>query len=351
MKAPKKKVAINYILSLLLIGIGMWFFIPKNGLLDRAVLIASGPEWIEPTDKSAGIPVYEWLNNREVIIFKRTEDDKITLLRKQVIPAGMKRPAVPMLVSPFRIPTFLEISPNKKTLKIVYYPDSSSSESNVVSKLVSLQDGRTIEKISGLYYGVWREEDSSFWVLIYRDGLTAEIRHYDTGKKETLALKTFSGTIKEEISWETYDPSGRVIAFGKFYDAKRALIPNITVYDFNLKHLETPVIKRSFQFSKIINPDDCNISISGDRIFWEGYLVQDYFTTNILSRLPPPWKPRNRIRWIVSDLHGENMHSIAEYQDESTGDSPLDVSSEKLSPDGKYVSFIYHQGLYLLPTN
>lgn len=351
MKKLSLKKVLFWSIAAVAICAAWWFLTPRYGLFDRAILIASGPEWIEPTDKSAGVQVYEWLNNREVIIFKRTEDDKITLLRQQVIPAGIKSPAMPMPVPPFRTPAILEISPSKKTLELVYDLRSSVLTSNAVSEFISLQDGRTFKKNTGVFYGVWREEDSSFWLFNYQDGLSAEVQHYDTGKKESRTFEMFSKSIKEEISCDAYDPSGRVIAFGNAYDSQMVLFPKQTVYDFNLNQLDAPVRKSSFNFPKNMTHFDCDVSISGNKIFWEVLPIQDNFTTRILSRLPPPWKPRNRIRWIVSDLQGENMHAIAEYQVESTDYSPFDVSAPKLTPDGKYVSFIYHQGLYLLPTN
>ena len=351
MKKPSRKQVLFWFIAAVAVCAALCFLTPRNGLFDRAILVASGPEWIEPTDKSAGVPVYEWLNNREVILFKRTEDDKITLLRQQVIPAGIKSPATPMPVSSFRTPAILEISPSKNTLELVYDLRSSVLASNAVSEFVSLQNGRTVKKFTGVFYGVWREEGSSFWQFNYRNGLSAQIEHYDTGKNESRSLKTFSDTIKEEISCDANDPSGRVIAFGNAYDSQMVLFPKQTIYDFNLNQLDAPVRKSSFNFPKNMTHFDYDISISGDKIFWEVLPIQDNFTTRILSRLPPPWKPKNRIRWIVSDLHGEKMHAIAEYQDESTDYSPFDVSAPKLTPDGKYVSFIYHQGLYLLPTN
>ena len=351
MKTPKKKLAIISSLSVLIVGIGMWLFMPKNGLLDRAILVASGQEWVKPTDQSALVPVYEWLNERELLIFKRTDGDKITLFRQQVIPAGIKSPATLMPVSPFSSHSNLEISPNKKTLKLTDDHSSFMLARRNPYKFVSLEDGHTIKKITGSYSGIWKEEDSSFWKFNYKDGLSAEIEHYDTGKNESRSLKMFSKSIKEEISHESYDPSGRVIAFGKSYDSQMVLFPEQTVYDFNINHLETPPRKISFNFPRNMTLFDSDISISGNKIFWEVCPVPDYITTYILSRLPPPWTPRITIRWIVSDLHGENMHSIAEYQYEGTDNSPLDMGDPKLSPDGKYVSFIHNQGLYLLPTN
>ena len=195
MKKPSRKQVLFWFIAAVAICAALWFFAPRYGLFDRAVLVASGPEWVEPTDKSAGVPVYEWLNNREVILFKRTEGDKITLLRQQVIPAGIKSPAVPMSVSPFRTPAILEISPSKNTLELVYDLRSSVLASNAVSEFVSLQNGRTVKKFTGVFYGVWREEDSSFWQFNYRNGLSAQIEHYDTGKNESRSLKTFSDTI------------------------------------------------------------------------------------------------------------------------------------------------------------
>ena len=77
------------------------------------------------------------------------------------------------------------------------------------------------------------------------------------------------------------------------------------------------------------------------------------FPYNVAQLLPGVWKPIPKYleRWMVSDLHGCGMHTIAEVETVASNEDSYSPVNLEWTPDGKYVSFIYHQGLYLLPTN
>ena len=71
----RHKVALAFTILAVFVGIRVWVFMPKYGLLDHAVLIASGPDWREGFLN--WVPVYEWLSDSEVVLFKKNKVDVI----------------------------------------------------------------------------------------------------------------------------------------------------------------------------------------------------------------------------------------------------------------------------------
>ncbi len=357
MKAPKKKVAIICSLSLLLIGIGMWFFIPKNGLLDRAILVANGPEWIEPTDKSAGIPVYEWINSEEVLLFRPNADQRYSLFRKRVLPLGKGSVAELLPVELFLDLMYAHLLPDKQTLELDTYQNKPTQwrDKEPVSEyshFVSMETGRLISEFP--YWcsaGPWNESDSSFWNFTPQGKPGLEVTHLLTGKIEKRALKAKWGINLNKIYAESIDRSGRLIAFSYIASTIGAPLPPETAVEFNIyapnipaRQWVIPAPPDSIYFNGTFSP-------ARDRILWDTASKNAMFPYNVAQRLPGRWKPIPKFleRWMVSDIYGHGMHTIAEAETVDSSEASYSPIYLEWNPDGKHVSFLHKDGLYLLP--
>jgi hypothetical protein len=98
----------------------------------------------------------------------------------------------------------------------------------------------------------------------------------------------------------------------------------------------------------------CLLAPTCDRILW---ILQGDTTPLFLRKLRnyiPGLKASPGVRWLVSGLHGENMHEVASHRSlpvQPWNGAPPPVldpySSPRWMPDGRHISFIYQHTLYI----
>lgn len=362
------KFAIGIILMAAMLGFLIWRATSNNGLLDHAILIGRFPEWREPPKWNYNGPKYDWLSNEEILLYHPNQYQTYSLLSKKVIPPGVSAPSEPLSARPFSNPMSAALSSDKRTLRLIYrippYHKLAVGKNKAMSRFISLKDGHSSKEIPGWCLGSWREGASSLWDIEYRGKLTASITHYDTGKKETKVLKAITG-IKDQYLWcNSIDASGRVITMGdSYYDGivtpsdkvklGSQAIPFITIYDFNLNAPDAPA--RSWTVP--VPPDAAHfkgtVSPTHDKILWMVESNHIRFPYNAMQHLPGSLKQKLKYseRWMISDLQGHGMRTIAEFQIDDLYFNRLNMISPEWTPDGKNVSFIFEGGLYLLPVN
>ncbi len=362
----RNRVALAITILTAFVGICVWVSMPRNGLLDHAILIGNFPEWREPLSWSADVPKYDWLTDQEILLYRKNSDQSHSLLRKKILPPGENSLPHPLPVKPFSNTLSVGLSSDGLTIRLVTrIPPGHPlrvGKNKSVSRFISLKDGHMSKEMPGWCLGSWREGDSSVWDIGFWDKLTASVSHYDTGKKEIKILKAISG-IKDQYLWcDSIDASGRAIAIcDSYFDGIVTLkdkvklgtkaVPFRTIYDFNLNSPDAPA--RSWTVP--IPPDAAHfqgqIAPTHDKILWRVESNRVPFPYNALQRLPGPWKtkPVYLERWMISDLQGHGMRTIAEFQIDDLYFNRPNMISPKWNPDGKQVSFIFQGGLYLLP--
>ena len=362
----RNRVALAFTILTVFVSIGLWFFMPKNGLLDHAVLIGNFPEWREPPSWSADVPKYDWLTNSDILLYHQNPDQSHSLLRKKVLPPGENSPPQSLPVKPFSNTLSVGLSSDGLTIRLVTrIPPGHPlrvGRNKSISRFISLKDGHMSKEMPGWCLGSWREGDSSVWDIGYWGKLTASVSHYDTGKKEIKILKAISGIKDQDLWCDSIDASGRVITIGdSYYDGivtpedkvklGAKAIPFQTIYDFNLNSPDAPARSWTVPIPLDAAHFQGQIAPTHDKILWRVESNRIPFPYSALQHLPGPLKtkPVYLERWMISDLQGHGMRTIAEFQIDDLYFNRPNMISPKWNPDGKHVSFIFQGGLYLLP--
>ena len=352
MKAPKKKAVIICSLSLLFVGFGMWFFMPRNGLLDHAVLIASGPEWRKIGNDYGFAPVFMWLNSEEALLFHLNADQSFSLYRKRILPVEKATASTPLTISPPANLMNASLLSDNQTLELDTYQTQWINDTHVRehSLFFSLKTGKLIREIPHWVTGLWHDSDSSFWDFS-QNNTDLEVTNLLTGNIKKRALKTKWGIDLKNIYAESIDRSGNLIAFSYSASKEGAPLPPEIVVEFNINTPEIPARKWEIPAPPDTSSFNGSFSPTKDRILWDVVSNKPIFPYNLAQLLPGVWKPIPKYleRWMVSDIYGHGMHTIAEVETvDSNEDSYAPVNLE-WNPDGKHVSFLHKDGLYLIP--
>ena len=341
----------------------MWIGGPKNGLLDHAVLLVRRSEWVGAERRNGSVANYDWISNDELILFTRNNDATISFSRKRVIPAGPSRPATPLPIAPIRRPEFITLLPDRATLHVLRRRTGAPRRISAYSEFISARDGHKVGAHAGYANGEWYAGTKSVCEFEYGANLVATVHNYDSGKDERILIGGVNAPgMARGYYWPLFiERSGRAVGIGdSYYDgivtpADRAklgikLSPVRTFVEFNLKYpakkarywtVQVPVDAATFY---------CQVAPGHNRLLWTVQSNRLPPLSSFLQRLPGPLKrnPRYLARWMVSDLEGKGMRTIAEFPISDLHFNRPDLINPRWTPDGQHVSFEFEGALYLL---
>jgi len=364
-KRTRRKFPLIVVLVLLAAFAVFWRALPKNGLLDHAVPLVTRDNWMGPERRNGEIGNYVWLSNDEILRFQRNPDKTVALMRQKVLPPGKVGAMTPLPVAPLVAPDGVYVSPDRSSLHALYYRRSATRSLRLASEFVSLRDGRSSGLIPGWLLGTWYEGTHRLCECEYEKDkrLTAVLHDYDMHKDEEIVVHGLTGApLMVGNVWPLFvESSGRVVAMSdSYYDGivtpadkvrlGSKLSPVHTFVEFNLKDPDrkgkvwtAPVPKDAASFQCIVSPGH-------DRLFWIVQSNRMPFLATMTQKLPKLFKQPNRYvcRWMVSDLDGRNMRTLAEFEISDLHYNRPDLISPQWTLDGKHVSFEYQSALYLM---
>jgi len=343
----------------------LWQVLPKNGLLAHAVPLVTRDSWMGPERHNGEVRNYDWLTNDEILRFQHNPDKSLTLMRQKVLPPGRTGAATPLSLAPLMQPRSVYISPDRTMLELLYAPRNVPGRGGLASEFVSLHDGRSNGLIPGWTLGTWYDGTNSMCRGEYDKDkkLTVTLQYYDGRKDEDIVVHGVTGApLMAGNVWPLFvEASGHTVAMSDSYyngivtpaDKARLgskLSPVHTFVEFNLKDPN-----RKATVWTVPVPGDaasffCQPSPGHDRLLWIVQSNRMPLLVTMTQKLSRPFKQPTcyLCRWMVSDLHGHNMRTLAEFEISSLFFNRPDLISPQWTPDGKHVSFEYQSALYLM---
>jgi hypothetical protein len=354
-------------LTMLAAAVVIWRVIPRYGLLRSATMLVSKEHWVGPERRNGDIQNYDWLTDTEIMVYRKNADKTVSLLRKQVVPSGettasVEMPLLPKLNSPFGITMSME----RDTLTVLYIYRGAPRKRRMACELISIKDGKRSGPVTEWLLGTYYPGVKAVCSCEHDKELTATLSTFDSRKPRELRITGLKnpGVMVGNVYPLFIEPSGRIVAIGDSYysgivtpaDAIKLgskLSPVRSFVEFNLNHPDLP----GKTWSIPVPPDAasfyCEVSPQHDRLLWIVQSNKMPVITQLTQRLPKAMRqhPRYLARWMVSDLAGNNMHTIAEYEISDLHFNRPDLITPKWTPDGKNVSFEYNGALYMTSAN
>lgn len=180
--------------------------------------------------------------------------------------------------------------------------------------------------------------------------------------------KAAAGGLEHFNSPQRIDPSGHLIGFedsafilkyGKSTRLPSLNYPTAKMTRVDLRHPENKAERWTVAAPKNMNDNGvaiCLVAPSCDRILW---IVDGDTTAPFLQKLKSyiPGSSASAgigCRWLVSGLHGEEMHEVASYRSQrgpAMSGSADTYSRPRWMPDGRHISFVYRDTLYVRPVD
>ena len=364
-KPRRNRISLLLILLILAAFAFFWRVLPKNGLLTHATLLVARGQWMGPERRNGQVRNYEWLTNDEILRFQRNPDQTLALMRQKVLPPGAIGAMTPLPVAPLVMPDSIMVSPDRTYLQALYIRRNIPRPHRMASEFVSLRDGRSHGETPRWVLGTWYEGSHSLCECVYEKDrrLTAILHNYDTHADKEIVVGGLTGApLMVGNVWPLFvEASGRTVAMSdSYYDgivtpAEKVtlgskLSPVRTFVEFNLKDPN-----RKGKVWTVPVPEDaasfhCMVSPTHDRLFWIVQSNRMPLLVTMTQKLPKFFKQRPRYlsRWMVSDLDGRNMRTLAEFEISDLFYNRPDLISPQWTLDGKHVSFEYQSALYLL---
>lgn len=349
---------------LVLSALAVWFWQSGNGLLNHAVLLVPAERWVGTERRNGDIANYTWLSNTEVLLFRRHSFRALSLERRKVLPPGRFTPAVSTGMPSLGSPESAALSPDHTTLHLRYHTPTAPRGARTRSEFVSLSDGRTLGSVNGWALGAWCEGLPATCELEYDRSLVATLHRFDTGRDTTIDIVSPTGApLRRGSLWPLFvERSGRVVAMEDSYfdgivtpaviaQAGSQLSRVRTLLEFNLNRPRDISRRWSVPIPADAATFLCQASPTHDRLLWIVQSNRMSPLATLTQKLPAPLRQPARYgaRWMVSDLEGGNMHTVAEFEISDLYFDRPDLISPQWTPDGKAVSFEYRGALYLLP--
>jgi len=343
----------------------IWRISSRHEFFSSAVMLVSKEHWVGPVLRNAWIQNYDWLTDTEVMLYRKNADKTVSLLRRQVVPNGESTDAVEIPLPKLQNACNITISMDRQSLCVLYMRPRIIGKAGTTSELISIKDGKRSGPvpnwITGLYYP---GEKAECTCLYSGEELMVSLSTFDSRKPRVIPITGLKNTALQygTVSPLFIEPSGRVVATSDTYytsvippaeetNLSSKISPVRSFVEFNLNHPELPGKSWTVPVPSDAATFNCVVSPQHDRLLW---IVQSKYLpafTQLSQRFPKPIRqhPVYMDRWMVSDLAGNHMHTIAEFEDERTDHHFYrpDPIYPKWMPDGKHVSYEYKDALYM----
>lgn len=356
MRSPKRSLTFlgcAAVCGLCVLGM-LRVFRRSSAPLDRAQAVTQTTTWQPDRRNPDAFPMYYWSGSNDLTYFSKGTDGTPHLFRRSATTPGKapgkEGPAVYLRGGRYAG----QLSPDGKWFVEWHRNKLRQSLPTFVS-----MDGTQRREGQPTWgtEGVWTPDSASMVSEVWRSGGALDRYDPTTGLKQTATLPG----LENFYSFQNIDSSGHLVAFKEgpliLHFGKLTGIPTVNYPTAKMIRLDVahPEIKPD-QWTVAVpqNIDDngiCLLAPTCDRILW---IVHGDTTPPILRRLRR-YIPRLSTsygvgyRWLVSGLHGEEMHEVASYRSQALGTigSPHDVYSRpRWMPDGRHISFIFRNTLY-----
>jgi hypothetical protein len=207
-----------------------------------------------------------------------------------------------------------------------------------------------IEPCSAPIWGIWTQ-DSKGWVSLegLLDGPEAEFCPRGNPKKMTtrksIGVRMANAKAPDDGVGPLlgFSPDGWAVAsrWHPYFEAKKG---PVKVFEFDIKTGKSPPRVHSIRLPKGARADELVLSRQGDRLAWKFYF--DRVASDAANT-----KPISTIELWVSKLNGSEMRRIGAQQVKRANNSIYEKDFPYglcWTPDGKQLSFLYQQALYLI---
>jgi hypothetical protein len=352
--------------SVTVLAAGTYFAGRPKSLLDYATRVCDASDWQSAILMSSKRLEFGWLSPTEVIYAHQGEPGRLQLMRKRI-----DRPNEPPARVPLTLPVGAfdwKLSPDGRCISwLEHIPPAAqmkAPESPFTCSAASL-DGKSHKLVSKYYVrAVWSEDSSCVFSADYAD---AKKLHQTSLKRGATTTISFAHLGYPRANWNNLIyvyRDGRLLSAtngGAYYDFRSlpgsaSTTPKTTVdmaeYDLNRPG-------NSLSNWSISGPDKtqngiASISPEGDRLFWQTSTEIVSAPEQMLRRLFKTYQvhPVRLVRLFVSDVHGNRMHKIAEFQAAINHHSNDTLTSGALwSPDGKKIGFVLKGRFYTIPAD
>lgn len=359
----RSRIVLAVVSLVMLAGaVAIWRSSHRYGLLNSAVLLVSKEHWVGPERRNGDIQNYDWLTDTEVMLYRKNADKTVSLLRKQVVPSGENTNSIEMPLPKLQDPFGITMSMDRESLRILYMHRGLPRKTRMASERIAIQDGRRSGPVPEWLLGTYYPTEKVECECEFDKELTVSLSAFDGRKPRDIRITGLKnpGVMVGNVYPLFIEPSGRIVAIGDSYYSGivtpdsavklgRKLSHVRSFVEFNLNHPDQPGKTWSVPVPADAASFYCEASPQHDRLLWIVQSNKMPAFTQFSQRLPKPFRqhPRYLSRWMVSDLKGNNMHTIAEYDISDLLFNRPDLISPRWTQDSKHVSFEYKGALYM----
>jgi hypothetical protein len=358
MRMPKRTVTLlscACLCALSVLGV-MRALRPPPSPLDHARAFAQTTRWLSEFGNPGGSPLYYWSAGNKITYFGIGQDGGRHLFQRPMAAPidtpGQEGPIVrwrggyPGQLSPDG-KWFVEWGQNKRRQRIPTFVATEGGQRIVGKPTWGTENVWAPGDRHEMYCGIWHGTAA---VDVYRPDSTP------------LPQIVFPG-LMHFYAPQRVDASGRLVGFPDgssiMHYADTASVPSVNYPFINMARVDLAHPTGIPEQWKVAVPIDfeqgtCLLSPSGDRILWIGHGDSTPILIRKLKSLFPGLRSSARIsnHWLVSGLHGENMHEVAAYPIDLSRRGGQDLSSlPRWTADSQHISFVFRNTLYTRPVD